>query len=266
MSAFLVAWTNWVHDPVIAVALLVLAALYVEGFARADPRIVAPARTAPRIGAFIVGLLTATLAMVSPLDTLGGQFFAAHMLQHLVLIMVVAPLLAWSRADVILSHSLPVSARRWLARYRAISGVKTWTNSPRTAWLVAAVFTGTIWLWHIPAAHDAALGNAGLHVLEHFMVLGSATLFWRVIIGSDEFKLGPAGAAIIVSLVSLQGSLLSAILMFAPRQLCGAYAGNPIEDQVLAGLLMCIPASFVYLGSTVWVLSRLIGEKRSHAG
>ena len=166
MSAFLVAWTNWVHDPVIAVALLVLAALYVEGFARADPRIVAPARTVPRIGAFIAGLLTATLAMVSPLDTPGGQFFAAHMLQHLVLIMVVAPLLAWSRADVILSHSLPVSARRWLARYRAISGVKTWTNGPRTAWLVAAVFTGTIWLWHIPAAHDAALGNAGLHVLE----------------------------------------------------------------------------------------------------
>jgi len=94
------------------------------------------------------------------------------------------------------------------------------------------------------------------------MVLGTATMFWRVILNSGQLRIGPGLAAVIVSLVSLQGSLLSAILMFAPKQLCGSYAGNPIEDQVMAGLLMCIPASFVYLGSTVWALSRLAPAAR----
>jgi hypothetical protein len=50
--------------------------------------------------------------------------------------------------------------------------------------------------------------------------------------------------------------------MFAGHPLYSAYAGNPLDDQVLAGVLMCIPASFVYLGSTVWALWRMLGNNR----
>ena len=96
-------------------------------------------------------------------------------------------------------------------------------------------------------------------------MLLAATLFWRVILTSGKRRISPGLAAIIVSLVSLQGSLLSAILMFSPVPLCSSYAGNPLDDQVLAGLLMCIPASFVYVGSTVWALTRIIGNGPTHA-
>ena len=258
--------TDWAHDPITAVVLLVIVALYLDGATRPGEGEFVRPRTTVRPVAFALGLGIAGLTMLSPLDTLGAQFFAAHMLQHLVLIVVVAPLVAWSHADLILRRAIPVRTRRWLARHLAGSAIQAWTNSPRTAWIAACAFAGTIWLWHIPAAHDSAVRNAALHTLEHFMVLGTATMFWRVILNSGQLRIGPGLAAVIVSLVSLQGSLLSAILMFAPKQLCGSYAGNPIEDQVMAGLLMCIPASFVYLGSTVWALSRLLSEKPTHAG
>jgi putative membrane protein len=71
-------------------------------------------------------------------------------------------------------------------------------------------------------------------------------------------------AVILVSLVGIQGSFLSALIMFAPHPLYRAYAANPLDDQVLAGVLMCIPAAFVYVASTIWSLSRMFGNSRHH--
>jgi len=257
-------WTGWVHDPITSISLLVLGAIYLDGLVRAHDlsRRIGISRQAT---AFFTGLGLAALTLLSPLDGLGYQFFAAHMLQHLLLIVVVAPLLAWSDAATILPLAVSDTGRQHIRHWLLWPAIRRWQIGPRSAWLAATAFIVTIWLWHIPAAHDAALINWGLHALEHLTVLGTATLFWRVILTDRERGVGQGLAAVIVSLVSLQGSLLSAILMFAPRQLCGSYAGNPMEDQVMAGLLMCIPASFVYLGSTVWALSRLIGGGSSHA-
>lgn len=121
-----------------------------------------------------------------------------------------------------------------------------------------------MWFWHIPAAYDWALGNDVVHVCEHLSLLGASTLFWRVVIASGNRRLSPAMAVILVSLVGIQGSFLSALIMFAPHPLYGAYSGNPLDDQVLAGVMMCIPASFVYLGSTIWALSRMMANGRRH--
>ena len=82
---------------------------------------------------------------------------------------------------------------------------------------------------------------------------------------SGDRRLTFGMAALLLSLVGFQGALLSALIMFAPRGLYSAYSGNPPDDQALAGVLMCIPASFVYLGSTLWALARMLGNERTGA-
>lgn len=256
-------WTQWFIDPLTAILLLVLLAWYLDGLLRLRARGEQQAPSSARTAAFLLGLGVAALALVSPLDSLGYRLFAAHMVQHLVLIVVAAPLLAWSGAAPALGAALPRRLRQVLSGWR--DRLAATITAAQAAWLAAAAFSVTIWLWHVPAAHDAALTQLPLHALEHVTVLLTATVFWRMMLGSSTGRISPGLAAIIVSLISLQGSLLSAILMFSPVSLCASYAGNPLTDQIMAGLLMCIPASLVYAGSTVWALSRLISSRVDHA-
>jgi putative membrane protein len=193
--------------------------------------------------ALVAGLAVAGPAVLSPLDALGAHSFAAHMAQHLILIVVAAPLVASS-----LPHALP-----------------GWLQSAEAAWAAAAAFAVAILFWHLPAAHDLALADPIVHWIEHLSLLGTAIAYWRLIVFAREGGAGRGASVLIVWLVSLQGALLSAVIMFAPTQLCLSYAGNPIEDQVLAGLTMCIPASLVYFGTTIWALARLFRETESHA-
>jgi cytochrome c oxidase assembly factor CtaG len=197
-----------------------------------------------RPAALAAGLFVAAAAVLSPLDAWGVRSFAAHMAQHLLLIVVAAPLIAWSWPERVLPR---------------------WLRSAEAGWAAAAFFAVAILFWHLPAAHDFALADPFVHWIEHLSVLVAAVAFWRLVVFGGAVALGRGTALLLVWLVSLQGALLSAIIMFAPSQLCGSYAGNPIEDQVLAGLMMCIPASLVYFGTTVWALARLIRDPQSHA-
>lgn len=256
-------WTQWFDDPITAILLLVLLAWYLDGLVRTRAGDHERGPSAPRSAAFFLGLALAALTLVSPLDALGYQLFAAHMAQHLLLIVVAAPLLAWSDASHVFGAALPRSVQRGLSHWEDLAARRV--SGAWAAWLAAGAFSVTIWFWHVPASHDAALAQLPLHTLEHLSVLLTATLFWRVNMIPSKRQISPGLAAIVVSLVSLQGSLLSAILMFSPVPLCASYANNPLSDQVMAGLLMCIPASLVYAGSTVWALSRLIGNGPKHA-
>ena len=247
----------WPRDPITALALLVVLAWYVDGFVHRRASNAGGAMGSRRSAAFLAGVLVVALTLLSPIDDLGYQLFAAHMAQHLILIVLAAPLLAWSDAPAVLGTALPRAARQEISRI-------AWPTAPTTAWLAAAAFSVTIWFWHVPAAHDAALRHLTLHALEHLTVLLAACFFWRIILDRGQRRISPGLIAVIVSLISLQGSLLSAVLMFSPVSLCTSYAGNPLSDQVMAGLLMCIPASFVYAGSTVWALTRLIADGPSH--
>lgn len=258
-------WAQWFGDPITAILLLALAAWYLDGFVRIRGQRDGWPASSLRTASFFGGLAVATLTLLSPLDALGYRLFSAHMAQHLLLIVVVAPLLAWSEAHRILAIALPGAVQRRLVVWLARPSIAKWYSGPQAAWAAAGAFSVTVWFWHVPAAHDAALASLSVHAIEHLTVLITATMFWRVILTSGKRRVSPGLAAAIVSLVSLQGSLLSAILMFSPVSLCRSYAGNPLDDQVLAGLLMCIPASFVYVGSTVWALSRLLSNGPTHA-
>lgn len=204
----------------------------------------------PRMAALAGGTVIAMLVIAPPLDWLGARLFSIHMLQHLLLIAGAAPLVAWSRPGSGIAAILPI--------------LSVHPRRLEAAWAAAALFAVAILLWHIPVTHDWALRDPAAHALEHLSVFGTAIGFWRCVVFSGN-GVSRGVTILIVWLISLQGAFLSAVIMFAPVQLCRSYADNPLTDQILAGLLMCIPASLLYAGSTIWALARLFDDRTSHA-
>jgi cytochrome c oxidase assembly factor CtaG len=258
-------WDSWFGDPTVAIILGVAATLYLGGLARMLSRPVGRWPVAPwRVVSFGGALAIIGLALLSPIDAFADKLFSVHMAQHLMLVLIAAPLIAISNAQLVYLWLLPLRGRRWAGRtFIQIPGVRyASTHAIAAAWIVCAAFVGSLWFWHAPATYNWALANKWGHASEHLVLLATSTAFWRVVATSGERRLSPGMLILMVSLVGIQGSFLAALIMFAPRPLYAAYAANSIDDQALGGVLMCIPASFLYLGSTIWALSKMLnGEK-----
>ena len=261
------SWRHWLDEPVIEVLLALSAGWYLVGLHRmlAGQRRQWPVGKA-RVAAFAGGLAAVCIALLSPIDALAHRTLTMHMLQHLLLMICAAPLFAYSDAHLVLLRTLPLPRRRAVGRaVSALPGVKSIARKEAAAGIAAALFVITLWVWHVPAAYDWALHNDYAHSGEHLLLLASATFFWRVISTSGDRRLSFGMATLLLSLVGFQGALLSALIMFAPHGLYSAYSGNSPDDQALAGVLMCIPASFVYLGSTLWALACMLDNERTGA-
>lgn len=203
---------------------------------------------------FVAGIAVLLLALVSPLDTLGDSYlFSAHMLQHILLILVVPPLL--------LMGVPPDLAQRILRRPFA-GRVEHVLSKPVLAWTLGI---GAMWLWHWPPLYNAALASESIHVGEHLMFLVTATIFWWPVLSPiEESRLAPLGAVVYVFGACVAHSVLAILLTFAPLGLYPAYLQpadtlnilpllrdrwglTPRDDQQWGGLLMWVPACLVYL-------------------
>jgi len=185
---------------------------------------------------YAVAALVVAVAGLSPVvHDATHHSFAVHMIQHLVLVLVVAPLLAAGTTEA---------------------------YAPRGRWATAAVsvvllHTIAMWGWHLPALYEAAAANDGLHVGEHVSFLGTAWIFWLLVL-RDGDHLKRAGA---VFAVGLQSAALGALLTFASEPLYASHAGGyprwgltALEDQQLAGGIMWVPPGIVYLAVTLGLL------------
>jgi cytochrome c oxidase assembly factor CtaG/mono/diheme cytochrome c family protein len=209
-----------------------------------------------QVAAFAGGLAAAAAALVSPLASLAEELFSAHMTQHLLLILVAAPLLVLGSPALPLLVALPPSWRRRVRSFARSPVPRTVARSfgnPLAIWFLQ---TAVLWGWHAPPLFDAAVSNEALHALEHASMLGSALLFWWVVVPSHRRRRLARGPDVAyVGAAAVQGGALGALLTFAPTPLYPAYAGSlrfgltPLEDQQLAGLIMWVPAFFVYLGA-----------------
>ena len=125
------------------------------------------------------------LALLSPLHAVGEQYFSVHMVQHLLLSLVAAPLLLLSNSMPVflwaLLHARERPSADWLARPGPIRSSLRWLTLPLVAWWL---FVGTQWLWHVPAAYEWALENRWAHYVEHLSFFVTAVLFWWPVIGS----------------------------------------------------------------------------------
>jgi cytochrome c oxidase assembly factor CtaG len=251
-------WSAWNPDPTILLGL----ALSLWGYARGLRRLwrrAGPGRgiRAWQAACFVGGVAALLVALVSPIDQMGAVLFSAHMVQHLVLILVAAPLLVLGRPLIVFLWALPPRWRHRLGRWwRRKSGPRVaWrlANRLATAWVLSVA---ALWVWHAPALYQAALHDELLHAIEHGSFLGTALLFWWTVIHPPSGRRGYGASVLAIFTMAVQNGLLGALLTFAPTLWYPAYGSRgavwglaPLDDQQLAGLIMWIPASLVYLAA-----------------
>jgi putative membrane protein len=258
-------WRAWTLEPAVLVGLAAVAAAYGRGLRRlwhGRGRVV----TGRQVGAFAAGMAVITLALLSPLDTLAQVSFAAHMAQHMLLVMVAAPLLVLGAPGLPLTLALTPGWRRRLVLLRrraAVAAGLRLLSRPMVAW---GLHVGVLWAWHLPTPYQLALGNDLVHAAEHASFLGTAVLFWWVAL--SRRRLAPGFAVLYLFAAALQGAALGALLTFAPTPLYPLQSSHPagwgltpLADQQLAGLVMWVPADLVYLGAAgVLFLRWLVSE------
>ena len=201
---------RWNTDPLL---IGVLACALAIAWALPDPR---------RRMAWIAGCAVLAIVFVSPLCALGSALFAARSLHHLLLAAVAAPLLA---------VALPTPQR-----------------SHGAAALLAS--TGVLWLWHWPPLYTLAYENHAVYWAMQIALLASFAWFWRAVLAATD---APLAAILLIGAGAGQMGLLGAVLTFTPRPLYDvhglaslAWGLDPLSDQQLGGLLMWVPAFFVY--------------------
>lgn len=254
-------WTAWTFDPTV-VALLAAAALAYRRGWRAGPD--SPSRRA----AFWGGLVAIAVALVSPVDAMSGVLVSAHMVQHVLLILVAAPLLAASAPGAALLRGTPPVVRRGSRAARRSAGLDAERlarlRSPIARWLLYVV---TLWIWHASVVYGLAVQHEPVHVLEHATFLTSAFLVWSAILGPVRVRVTRGLGLLGVFTLGLQGIFLSVLLTFAREPYYAehlvapsAWGIEPLADQQLAGVLMWIPAGFVHTGIALFLLVSWLRE------
>lgn len=253
-----------------ALTLVLSALVYLRGWRVL--RHVQPARfPAWRAGAFLGGLGALVVAIGSPLDPLSEFLLSAHMVQHLLLMSVAAPLLLLG------SPLLPIL--RGLPRGFAHDGLGPFLNwpllrrigsrltHPVTGWL--ALLVG-LCVWHIPDAFETALRSPAWHEVEHATFFLGALLFWWPVI--RPYPSHPVWPAWTIPLYLLAAdavnSALCAILAFTEHVLYPTYAAAPrlfgttaLGDQASAGVIMWVPGSIAFLVPAVVVAVQFLSPR-----
>jgi cytochrome c oxidase assembly factor CtaG len=245
-------WGAWNLNPVLLGGLLLAAWAFWRGQTSGPRRPV----DSWRARCFTGALVALGLALLSPLDALSGALASAHMVQHLLLLLVAAPLLALSAPASAILRGSPLALRRasgrWRRRLGLTHGNLGFLRHPAAVWLVSV---GVIWFWHAAAPYDAALDSQLLHVLEHASFLVTAVLFWQVVVGVRGAARVSGGLGVLLLFaMAMQSVLLSVLLTFARTPWYSGYAAttapwglDPLTDQRLAGVIMWIPAGGIYL-------------------
>ncbi|HEX6925780.1 MAG TPA: cytochrome c oxidase assembly protein [Longimicrobiaceae bacterium] len=268
-------WGAWLEDPA-ALAVIGLASwLYARGcgalWARAGM-----GRGIPRwrLWSYSTGVLVLLLALVSPLDPLGGALFSAHMVQHELLIMVAAPLLLLGHPLLAFTWALPRPWRKPLGRRIRTPPVRAlwrWLTRPAVAWTLYAI---ALWLWHTPRLYEAALTSEPVHLLQHLSFFATALLFWWPVLHPSPYRrLGAVLAVFYLFATALHGSALGAFLSLSRRAWYPAYEEGVarwgmtlLEDQQLGGLIMWIPFGALYPAIALGLLGHWLRRPNEQAG
>jgi len=221
-------WHDWNLDPWLLLGLAGLAAARLG--TRGRPAGGWPGGSWSRADtAFALAWLTLVIAFVSPLCALSAALFSARIAHHLLLVVVAAPLLALVWRDV----------------------VAGWTRRPLPLLSLAGLHVVLFWVWHAPGPYEAAMARHGVYWLMELSLLGSAVLFWQAVL--DRRASLVAVVPTVIGVMAQMG-LLGALLAFADRPLYAPHAFTtwpwgltPLEDQVLAGLVMWVPGALPYL-------------------
>jgi putative membrane protein len=204
----------------------------------------------------IAALGVLVLTLLSPLNALAdGYLFSAHMLQHILLLLIVPALLLMS-----------------LPRWVSIGSRSSPLASPFVGWIAGV---SAMWLWHARPLCDAAVSSHFVAALQTCSLLLLGAIFWRQVLAPrEDERLSPPGAVLYLFSACVACSVLGILITFAPVSVCPIYAQpradklgiakliqakwgfSPEKDQQVGGLLMWVPMCLVYLSAIVAQLAR----------
>lgn len=234
---------SWRVDPSVWAGVLLAGGVY-AGYSGSLRRGIGAARfpTTAQMASFALGLLVLLLALESPLDALADRtYFFAHMLQHLVLVLVV---------PVLLLAGIPGWLLRPVLTRRAIAPVVRLLTRPLVA---TALFNTVFAVAHLPSVFDAVSASETLHAGEHLLFLATGLLLWWPVLGSLE-ELPPLSYPMQMGYLFLQTlpcSIVAALITLSSSPLYQQYAVRsggltPVADQQVGGLLMWIGGSLYF--------------------
>ena len=186
---------------------------------------------------FALGLAAIAVALLSPVDELADLRFSAHMIQHMLLMMVAAPLTLLG---------LPSPVARGALGNRNAREILGRISDPPVGYLA---FNANLLLWHIPGLYGLALRNEWIHALQHALFFYTALLFWWRVIDATHgwypmWRWPPAKWLYL--LVAAPPSYALGTILWAGGRLLyldyaevgGSWALTPLADQQLGGLFM----------------------------
>jgi cytochrome c oxidase assembly factor CtaG len=222
---------------------------------------------------FMAGLFSLWIALGSPLAALDHQLLTVHMMKHLLLMTVGAPLILLGAPAMPVLCGLP----KWIMRLSLLLRSRTprlsllgnFLSNPVFCWLAG---TAAVIAWHIPTLFQLGLSSNTWHIVEGVCFLSAGLLFWRPIIrtGPREAKGLQWSMPLYLFLGTLPCDILSAFLTFCGRVVYPNYVSaarivnlSPLQDQECAGALMWICVTFAYLIPAVVITMQILSPGRA---
>lgn len=169
-------------------------------------------------------MATVLVALSPPLDSRADVNLPSHMVQHVLLAMVAAPLLAAG-----------------LPRLPRVHPVLVWI-----------LFAATGWVVHFTSLFEAAAEHVPVHVFEHALLLGTAVLFWAAVVGPSARMSHPL-RLLYLALAMPQNTFVALAISSAGSVLYPHYGGggDPLGEQQLAGGIMWVGGDIVLLAAVL---------------
>ncbi len=247
---------SWSVPAAASFALALTALIYLRGwFLMRRARV--PFVPAWRAVSFLLGLSALWIALASPLDTFSSFIITAHMLQHMLLMMVAPPLILLGAPLIPLVRGLPIFAAREFAGPFLNWRLAKRAGGALTNLFVALILMGlAMFAWHTPQLYELALRSSSWHEVEHAcFFLASLIFWWPVVQPWPSRAQAPRWAVVPYLLIGdVQNTVLSAILVFSDRVLYPSYAEMPrlfgqsaLQDQSASGAIMWVVGSLAFL-------------------
>ncbi len=218
--------------------------------------------------AFAAGMVALAVALLSGIDRFDTALFSIHMVQHVLLTLVAAPLIALAAPiTLLLRVSTPGARRRWILPVLH-SRVMRVLAFPVVAWVL---FAGVLWGSHFSPLFDAALEDPFVHELEHAAYLATALLFWwpAVALDPSPWRMAYPARALYVFLQMAANTFLAVVLLNAQTVLYPHYATvarswgpTPLEDQQIGAAFMWVVGDLIFLVANFAIL---LGWSRAEA-
>jgi putative membrane protein len=192
----------------------------------------------------MAGCLVLFAAWWGPLPHLAMPPFAVHMIVHISIVAVAAPLMG-----------------AWLASNQLLLRLPRLLCSPITA---SAFEFIVVWSWHTPMLHELAQLSRATFVAEQASFVVAGVLLWTSVLRRNGASAGAGVVALL--LTSMHMILLGTLLTLAPRPLYthailslgDLYAG--LAGQRLGGMVMLIGGGLPYLAGGLYLVHGLLRE------